>query len=169
MAWSDMIVYDSIRKSNMPLEQKSVVRQWFDNMSNIVTSDDRPKRGIGKEHVISAVQAIRQSAESNLVAGGLGVFHAEVGLDVGKVPVDFTGGMLATGASIAFARHEISRDLLNMGNAATNCFSFRKGYAWAAARKARHGGMPAGKMGEVNIAGEENDDPIVRVARNLKT
>lgn len=168
MGLSDIVVYDSVMKSNIPVHEKSHLRQWFEKMTDIVPSREHESRGITKEHVISAVQAFRQGVESNAVSLSLGVVHAEVGLDIGKVPVDALTGFVLTGASVALARHEISRDLLNMGMAAGNCFTFRKGFAWATARKARTGGAAASKMGEVNIAGEENEDPIVQVARTIK-
>lgn len=170
---SDIVVYDSVMKSNIPREEKSLMRTWFEKMTDIVPSRDEDRRGggLGKEHVVSTVQALRQSLESNAVSFGLGALHAEVGLDVGKVPVDMVGGTALAIGSIMFAKHEISRDLLNMGTAGQNCFSFRKGHAWAAARKVRQGDEPAQKMGQVvNIAGEgDSEDPIVQVAKSIQT
>lgn len=168
---SDIVVYDSVMKSNIPNGEKSLIGKWFEKMTSIVpNSDDSDRRGGGlsKEHVITAVQALRSSVEGNAVSFGLGVLDAKVGLDVGKIPLDAAGGVGLTALSIMFAKHEISRDLLNMGNAAGNCFSFRKGHAWAAASQIRQGVEPASKMGQVNIAGEENDDPIVQVAKTIK-
>lgn len=170
MGLSDIVVYDSVMKSNIPTQEKSAIGKWFERMTNIVPArSDDSSRGISKEHVVSAVQAFRQSLESNAVSFGLGALHAEVGLDIGRVPVDAVGGTLLTVGSVAMAKSEISRDLLNMGVACQNCFTFRKGHAWAAARKERQGDAPATKMGQVNIAGEgDSDDPIVQVAKTIE-
>lgn len=171
MGLSDIVVYDSVMKSNIPSQEKSAIGKWFERVTNIVPSrDDEKRSGLSKDHVVSAVQAFRQSLESNAVSFGLGALHAEVGLDVAKVPVDAVAGTLLTIGSVAMAKSEISRDLLNMGVAAQNCFTFRKGHAWAAARKERQGDAPATKMGQVvNIAGEDDsEDPIVQVAKTIE-
>ncbi len=171
MGLSDIVVYDSVKRSNIPHEEKSLMLRWFEKMTGILPHNQEPQQttGISKEHVVSAVQAFRQSLESNAVSFGLGVLHAEAGLDVGKMPVDLVGGTVLTLGSIALAKNEVSRDLLNMGTAAQNCFSFRKGHAWSAARQVRQGNEPASKMGEVNIAGEgDTDDPIVQVAKTIE-
>lgn len=170
MGLSDIVVYDSVMKSNIPNQEKSAIGKWFERMANIVPARDEEKStGVTKEHVVSAVQAFRQSLESNVVSFGLGAFHAEVGLDVAKVPVDMVAGTILTIGSVAMAKSEISRDLLNMGVASQNCYTFRKGHAWAAARKERQGDAPATKMGQVNIAGEgDSEDPIVQVAKTIE-
>lgn len=163
----DILVYDSLMGSNIPRREKSAIRNWYDTMTGGVATALETGAGgrRGENAVVSTVQAFRQLTESGAVAAGLGVMHAEVGLDIGKVPVDATLGIIAPVLSIFLSKHEISRDLLNIGTAGSNAYLFRKGYAWAAAKKMLAGGKPAG---DVKISGEDSDDPIVQVAKNIK-
>jgi hypothetical protein len=122
--------------------------------------------GIGKEHVINAVQILRQNIESGAVSAALGAIHADMGLDFGKVPADVVIAALANSASLMFSQHEIARDLLNIGTAANNAFMFRSGYNWIAEKKRAKGLEPSGNMPASKMAGED-DDPIVQAARNI--
>lgn len=164
----DIIVYDSVLHSNMKPQEKSMVRAWFEKATGKMTRNT----GITRNHVISAGRAFRQTLETNAASFGLGVLHAEIGLDLDlgiiKVPMDFAGGSFLTGLSIWFGDTEVAPDLLNLGTAATNAYSFRKGYDWIAARKKLKGVEPAGKFGESKIHGEsDNSDPIKQVAKKF--
>lgn len=164
----DILVYDSLMGSNIPRREKSAIRQWYDTMTGgMATAMETGQGGRrGESAVVSTVQAFRQLSESGAMSAGLGVLHAEVGLDIGKVPVDAALGIIAPVLSIMFSKHEVSRDLLNLGTAGSNAYLFRKGYAWAAAKKMLAGGRPAG---DVKISGEDSsDDPIVQVAKSIK-
>ncbi len=160
----DILVYDSLMGSNIPRREKSAIRSWYDSMTGgLATAIETGQGGRRGENVaVTTVQVLRQYIESGATSAGLGVLHAEVGLDIGKVPVDATLGAFCGGLAVLFSKHEISRDLLNIGTAGNNAYLFRKGFAWATAKKL------AGGASGAKIAGEDSSDPIVQVARTIK-
>jgi hypothetical protein len=165
----EMIVYDSMLHSNMKPEDKSMIRTWFEKASGqlATANESTGNTRINRYHVISALTAIRQSLESNAASFGLGVLHADMGLDVVGVPMDLVGGLTLQATSILLGDTPVSPDLLNLGTAGTNSYSFRKGYDWMAAKKKARGQEPAGKFGQSTIHGEQSDDPIRDVAKKL--
>lgn len=174
---TDMVVYDSIRSSNIPRGEKSMIRRWFETMNDMVPGrsdggyyyggNDTPSR-------LSEVVNVARSTGENVIVGGLLAYlHTELktGLDVGKVPVDGTMGAIAKAASILAPGSEVSTDVKNIANSAVSIYCFRKFYDMLAAKKLAEGGTVGGKFGpqqNASIAGEDGDeDPVVAAARNL--
>lgn len=168
---ADLISYQSLASSNLPTRQKSALARLVERVGGPGAAMSRVKA-----HAMATGQAVRQGGESVVVGGLLGVAHVELktGLDVTvkgtKLPADAIGGAAAMIAGVALAQEEYSRDLINAGSAALTVFSFRKAGEFAAKKKAeRGGGPPGGRMAGEDYAdwGAEEDDAIVRAARNL--
>ncbi len=165
----DIIVYDSLMRSNIKPAEKSMIGSWFDKVTGgkLAKYDGRHNMSINADHAINLMQILRTTLESGSTSFALGAVHADMGLDLGKVPMDLTLGVASNVVSALLSGHEVSRDFLNLGTAGVDCFAFRKGYEWMAAKKAAKGSAPAVKMGTSKMAGESEDDPIVKVAKSL--
>lgn len=170
---SSMVVFDSIRQSNIPREQKSQIAEWVDRLtgglgSSVIMGDE----GGVSPYIEASMAAVRGSGEALVTGGILGALNSENMLDVKKVPVDFAGGAFLGILSILRARSPSSADLRN---AMTSCFSvyaFRKTDALLALRKE----LRAAPSATPSVSGEKYNgldddtagvDPIVRLAREL--
>lgn len=158
-------------------------------------ADRLSSSGLGRQHAVSGLAAVRAVGEGTLVCGALGAAHAmlPLGLDIdGKVPLDGVIALVGLLGGVGMAHEEFGQDLTNIGAAASNIFAFRKVYAFAAAKKmndttkAQDQRIPGDRMQEQNVmlkasnataakvAGEfgfgadmGKEDPIVLAARCL--
>jgi hypothetical protein len=135
-----------------------------------------------RARAVESGHLLRQSAETVVTAGLLGLLHVEVpkgGLDQmkGRLPLDGAVAALSFLGSWAAAGHDsnVSSDLRNVGAAALATLTFRKAFAFAAEKKLHSGGAVGGSFGPVasgaprplGAHGDVGADPIVRAARAL--
>jgi hypothetical protein len=119
-------------------------------------------------------------SESAVTGGVLGAIHAEVGLDLKKVPLDGLFGFLMSivGSKLESGGHEVGCDVKNAGVAAITVLGFRKMNALTAEMKLKRGGKPVGTIAAGGkIAGDDvggdfgadfgAEDPIIAAARAL--
>lgn len=164
----EMVLYDSLLHSNIPKEEKSQLRKWFEGSVGQALTSVRP-RG----QVRAGLSAFRQSSESLMTGAILGAINVEAknGLDVGGVPVDAAAGVILTVASALAGEAELSPDARNIGTSCLTVFAFRQTTDLLAEKRRSKGkALPAhlsqagGKVaGDVNVSG----DPIVQAAKNL--
>lgn len=172
---SNMISYQSLASSNLPVRQKSAIARMVERMGGGGAAMSRVKA-----HAMATGNAVRQGGESVVVGAALGFAHVELpnGLDVKvpgqpnvKLPVDGIGGAACMIAGVALAHEEFGKDLTNAGAAAVSIFAFRKTAEFAAKKKAeRGGGLPGGRIaGEgYEFGAESENDRIIALARSLR-
>ena len=150
---------------------KSAIRKFYERVLGTVGS---PTATSMRQHVHAGAHLVRQSGESLIVGGLLGVAHSKLqnGLDVsvanGKavVPIDAAGAALAAVASIATAgegAEGMATDLRNAAASGFTVFAFRKTVDFMNKKKAAGGGAPATHAGE----GDFGEDPIIAAAKRL--
>ncbi len=99
------------------------------------------KHGIGgasMKHVSAGASMVREVGEGMLTGAALGAAHAMLptGLDIdGKFPLDAAIAGLGILGGVGMAHEEFGQDLRNVGASASTIYSFRKMYAFAAAKK----------------------------------
>ncbi len=109
--------------------------------------------GASMKHVSAGAAMVREVGEGAITGAALGVAHAMLptGLDIdGKVPLDALVAGLGILGGVGMAHEEYGADLRNVGAAASTIFSFRKMYAFAAAKKMADTSKPA----ELRIPGD---------------
>lgn len=166
-----MVVFDSIRQSNIPKETKSQIAEWVDRVtggvgSSVILGED----GV-TPYIDAAMHAVRGGGEAIVVGGILGALHSEDALDVKKVPVDFATGVLMGLLSIGKARGGVSVDLRNVMTSCLTVYSFRKTDALLQLRKELKAAPSSPNVSGEKYNGLDDDtagaDPIVRLAREL--
>lgn len=166
MANTDILVYDSLQRSNIPVREKNVITSWIEKVSGAALAP-RPlsrSRAVVDEG-ISFLNTFRQYSEGSLVGVTLGAIHAEVGLDIKGVPIDGTAGVAAGIGSVLLGG---STDLVNIGSHASCVYSFRKIHSLRAEMIRAKGGVPYGTTSPgVAMAGESDEDPIVKAAKAM--
>ncbi|HME71349.1 MAG TPA: hypothetical protein VKM54_15970 [Myxococcota bacterium] len=135
-----------------------------------------------RARAVESGHMLRQSAETVVTAGLLGLLHVEMprgGLDQmkGRLPVDGAVAVAGFGLSWLAAGHDsnVSSDLRNVGATALGILTFRKAFAFAAEKKLHSGGAVGGSFGPaatgaprpLGAHGDIHADPIVRAARAL--
>jgi hypothetical protein len=155
----------------------------------------KSKAPITEKHVSAGAAILREVGEGALVGGALGAAHAmlPLGLDLdGKVPLDGVLAGVGILGGVGMAHEEYGQDLRNIGASAATVFSFRKVYAFAAAKKMantalapekripgdrlqeQNVALKASQKGQAKVAGEFGfgadvgaEDPIVVASRSL--
>jgi hypothetical protein len=164
----EVVLYDSIRQSNIPREEKSQLRQWFEGTVGNALTQVRP-RG----QVRSGLSAFRQSSESLLTGAVLGALNVELknGLDVHGVPVDGVAGVILTAASAVAGDSEFGPDARNIGTQCLGIWSFRQTTDLLAEKRLAKGKTlpPHLTHSGAKVAGESNvaGDPIVQASKVL--
>lgn len=170
MAAGDIQLYDAVLSSNLPREEKSALRRWFEKSVGESLTTLKP-RG----QVKSTLSAFRQSSETLLTGAILGAINVEskTGLDVMGVPVDGAAGLLLTAGSALAGTSELSADARNIGSTCLGIYAFRQTTDLLAEKRlARGKALPAHLLrtgtkvsGESTVAGE---DPIIQAAKAAK-
>jgi hypothetical protein len=168
MSAADMIVFDSLARSNIPYQEKSMIRRWADAMTGGEASNflRRQERRYGVSTVETFVNVFRQAAEQPAMGAILGVLAAKRMLDVNRVPVDFASGALLSTLGLWASLNDKSygSDLVNLGTAGFTVFSFRKTFALFAS----DGASMAGEWdSDSDGSSETGEDPIINAAKNL--
>ena len=154
--------------------EKSSLRKWYDN----VTENSHMARA--KHHLTVTGEAVRAGGESIVVGAALGAAHSTLphGLDLpvagGKasLPIDGIAAIVGLGGSVMMGPGEaVGTDLRNSGAAAASIFAFRKSAEWVTKKRAL-AGLPtgakiAGEFGYTPTFGADDEDPVVKAARNL--
>lgn len=123
--YNDQLVFEQFMRSNIPRQEKSVIRNWFDKVTDGKFSSTLSKLGIGEspEHQITIGSVVLAGVEAGAAGAILGTLHAELknGLDTGPVPIDATAGVMALAGAAA-----TNSDLLkNIGVSCAAVFGFR--------------------------------------------
>lgn len=168
MSSMDMIVFDSLARSNMPTREKtSLIRRFADEMTGGRAGNyiNRAERSYGHHSVETFLDTFRQASEQPAMGAILGALAAKRMLDVKKVPVDMAGGLFLTGMGAIFAHKGYSRDLVNLGTANLTVFAFRKVFGLLA----DHGASMAGEDDWSSSSSDSDTgaDPIVEAAKEL--
>lgn len=162
----DMIMFDSLARSNLPSREKtSLIRRFADEMTGGRASSyiSRAERHHGTHSVETFMDTFRQASEQPAMGAILGALAAKRMLDIRKVPVDFAAGAFLTGMGAIFAHKGYSRDLVNLGTANLTVFAFRKVFGLMAS--------PGANVAGDDWGGDDDDDagvdPIVEAAKSL--
>jgi len=165
---NEMIVFDSLARSNISHQDKSMIRQWADAMTGGAAS--RFMKHQQQEHGITAVETfvhvLRQTLEQPAMGAFLGVLAAKKCLDYKGVPGDFAAGLTFTGIGMAAALsgRGYGLDLVNLGTSGFTTYAFRKTFGFfASAGASMAGEWDADTGNDSNTA----TDPIVDAAKNL--
>lgn len=164
MSSLDLIVFDSLARSNIPQREKSsLIRRFADEMTGGRASEyiGRAERNYGIGHVETFMDTFRQMSEQPVTGAVLGALAAKRMLDIKKVPVDLGAGLLLTGMGAIFAHKGYSRDLVNIGTANLTVFGFRKVFGMLS----EHGASMAGETDWSDS--DTGADPIVEAAKEL--
>ncbi len=166
-----MALYDSVLSSNLPVQEKSQLRRFFEKM----TDSPLALRPTGR-HAHGAMSAVRQGSEALVTGMGLGAIHvmAKNGLDVGGVPIDGAGGFALLAASAFAANSDMAPDARNIGSTGVGIFGFRATTEFLVQKRLSKGlAIPSHLSHTSKIAGENDgpasveNDPIVRAAKNV--
>lgn len=163
MSRNEVVVFDSIRKSNLPSEEKSALQRWAESMVGPIAKT-RPRDAAG-----GFLSAFRQGSEGVATAAALAYLHVnnESGLDVAGVPIDGVGGGALLAASALMGHSELGTDARNIGNDGLTIWSFRMmTNFFAERRKAAGKALPSHLIPGARPSGVKND-PIIAAATNL--
>ncbi len=164
-AGNDMVVFDSMLRSNMQPEEKSQIRRWAESMLGPITQV-RAKDATG-----GALSAFRQGSEGLATAAALAWVHvnSKTGLDVAGVPIDGASGGGLLLASVFMGHSELSADARNIGNDALTVWGFRKMTDFFADRRLASGRTLPNHLTRPgsHVSGDVNNDPIVSAASDL--
>jgi hypothetical protein len=130
MAATDMIVFDSLlHRSNLPVQEKSYLRRWVDNMTEGALAAVAPPMHLHRPpetRIEAGLSMLRQGSEGMAVGAICGALSAHDALDPLGVPVDGAGGVLMSVLGVWGAGHEAAKDARNAGSAGLTVFTFRK-------------------------------------------
>lgn len=170
MAQSDMIVFDSIARSNAPQSVKSVIREWGDKI--LEGEGSRYIASRGRDYA-SRFQApshgiVRDGAESVGIGGLLGAISAaradgmNIKTPVANIPIDGLFGVAAALASALLANSSpsLAQDARTASHVGLGIFGYRSAASLTA--KLGFAASPSSK-----VAGDFGEDPIISKARNL--
>ncbi len=169
----DIVVYDSMLSSNLPREDKSTIRKWFERVSGMPqlrSRRDMPEVGL-VEGGLNVVRAVGEGITLGAVAGAI---HgsSDNGLDIGgKIPADAALGSLLAASAVLAPDSELTKDAVNMAGEAFAIFAFRKTTSLMVEKRLASGGVvPKHLNSGSGIAGEADDidsDPVVKTARGF--
>ncbi len=94
--YNDQQVFEHFMRSNIPRQEKGVIRQWFDKVTDGKFSSTLAKFGDGEEKQISIGSVIIAGVEAGAMGAILGALNAELkgGLDAPGFPMDAASGTL---------------------------------------------------------------------------
>jgi hypothetical protein len=170
MAREELALYDSILASNIPRQDKSQLRRWFERMTGELPVAVRPT----PRQIHGTLSAFRQGTESLATGVLLGVANAELpgGLDFYGVPLDAAlGGAGLLGSALA-AGSDMAPDARNIGSVGLGVFGMRMTTKLLVEKKLAAGRpMPRHLAYGSKIHGDSEpiaaDDPIVKAADDL--
>lgn len=179
--YNDKMVFDYILRSNIPKQEKSTIRRWFDSVTGGKASQMIEKYGLDEQDGkrVTFGEVVVAGSEAITVGGALGAMHAmlETGLDVKipltekSVPVDgVLSGMSYLSAIMAPSR--LGEHLKTVGTSAAAVYGFRKFHDMLSAKRS------ISKMGgeqttsdvpdaEEPAPSDIGEDPIVTLANKL--
>lgn len=168
--YDQLALYDSVLSSNLPREEKSQLRRWFERMSSDLPDVVRPS----PRQIHGTLSAFRQGTESLAAGMLLGVANAELpdGLDLYGIPVDAALGAAGLAGSALAAGSDMAPDARNIGSIGLGVFGMRMTTKWLVERKLatgkpvpRHLDYSAKMHGDATPS--ISDDPIVQAADSL--
>lgn len=180
--YNDQMVFNHILRSNIPKEEKSTIRRWFDSLTGGKATEVIERYGLDKpaETTVTAGEVVIAGSEALGVGGALGAMHALMkdGLDQKipftntRVPVDGAlGGMGYLGAVFSPVAKE---HLKNIGTSATAVYGFRKFHDMLAAKRSiskiegEETPTTSDKLEDEEPApGDIGEDPIVTLSKSL--
>lgn len=183
--YNDHMVFNHILRSNIPKQEKSGIRKWFDSITGGKMSEVIEHYGLNEpvpeEKQITLFQAAVGGAEGLGTGAALGALHAllDDGLDF-KVPLtDKRVPIDAAVSSVSLLGAVFSpigkEHLKNAGVSAAGVYGFRKFHDMLAAKRAIskiHGeeapATSADLKDEEPAPADIGEDPIVTLANNLK-
>ncbi len=100
--YNDQQIFEHFMRSNIPKQEKGVIRQWFDKVTNGKFTETLQKFGDEEKH-ISIGSVLIAGVEAGACGAILGTMHAELknGLDTPGFPMDAAIGTLALGGAAA--------------------------------------------------------------------
>lgn len=163
----ELALYDSLSSSNIQGPEKSALRRWFESSIVPTAQSAMPAKSV----VNSVGSTFRGMAEAGLVGLLAAYLHVETedGLDRGGMPLDGVTGF-AFGALGALApNHQFGDDCATIGKVSTGIFSFRGFSNLLAERRLKSGkALPAHLTpGTAKVAGESNEDPVLKASKKL--
>lgn len=154
----EMVVYDSVAGSNLPVRKKSAVLDFLNQHAGSLS-----KRAVRHLHSNPQQNMLRHQGESVIFGGALGLVNATVGLDAGKkknIPLDgvVAVGSIALGAFLASKGSGFATECNNLAASSLTVMAFRKSGSLL--------GMSF-KPATSKVAGDDDEDPIVACAQGL--
>lgn len=151
---SDFANLQALQRSNLPHEQKSAFRRWYESITGAAVVN-----GMGQvnRHVAVGAHALRAEGEALVTGALLGLADSHFGgLDVKGYPIDGIASLIALAGQFAMANHAdgLATDLRNVGTVCTGVFAYRKSKEYV-----------SGQKGSSTVHGDY--DPIVACANNL--
>ena len=135
------MVLDSVDHSTLPSSEKSAIRRFYEKIApraQAAVYSAGHKVGLSTHTITRGAGVLRSMSETAIVAGGLGVLDAKVGLDVNvpigggfKVPVDGLASLMAFGASLHPAVASVAEDLDRVGIITGASWAQRTAKEWA--------------------------------------
>jgi hypothetical protein len=171
MASHAIALYDSLASSNIPSNEKTHLRKWFETTTGMNLSAMSPARP--GTMAKGAIGAIRQSGEAVLVGALLALANVELkdGLDVYGAPADGVAAVMLNIGATLWAHSELAPDARNIASSCFTVWSFRETTNLLMQKRMAKGKtvpphlIPGNKIhGESQVGSE---DPIVRAARAL--
>lgn len=183
--YNDQMVFNHILRSNIPREEKSTIRRWFDSLTGGKATEVIERYGLDKpaDTTVTVGEVIVAGSEAMGVGGVLGAMHAMLkdGLDQ-KIPFTNTrvavdgalGGVGLVGAVLSPVAKE---HLKNIGTSATAVYGFRKFHDMLAAKRSiskiegeENGTVTSEKLDDEEPApGDIGEDPIVTLSNSLES
>jgi hypothetical protein len=170
MAQSDMVVFDSIARSNAPQNVKSIIREWGDKILDGEGSRYIASRGhnYASRFQVPPHGMVREGVESVAIGGLLGAISAAradgmtIKTPVANIPADGLFGVVAAVASALLSKSSphLAQDARTASNVGLGIFGYRS--AASLTSKLGFAATPSTK-----VAGDFGEDPIIAKARNL--
>lgn len=183
--YNDQMVFNHILRSNIPKEEKSTIRRWFDSLTGGKASEVIERYGLDQpaETKITVGEVLVAGGEALSVGGALGAAHALLkdGLDQ-KIPFTNTriavDGTLGSLGYLGAVFSPVAKEhLKNIGTSATAVYGFRKFHDMLAAKRSIskiEGDDSAPVTSEVPDDEEPTpadigEDPIVTLSKSLES
>lgn len=173
MARNDLALYDSVLSSNLPREEKSALRRWYEKAVDLdLPRNLRPST----KQVHGGLSAFRQGSESAIAGVLLGIINVESpgGLDPMGVPIDaLAGGVFLMGSAIG-AESDMAPTARNLGAVCTGVYAMRATTKLRVEARLKSGkAVPKHLQFAATVSGEGpsradvSQDPIVRASEGL--
>lgn len=184
--YNDQMVFEHILRSNIPKQDKSTIRKWFDSVTGGKATEVIEKYGLDKptDKKVTLGEIVIAGTEGVSVGGALGAMHAllETGLDA-KVP--FTDKTVAIDGSLsglsfltaALGPAALAEHAKNVGTSAAAVYGFRKFHDMLAAKRSISKIAGDDDARTVNTSDKLDDeepapadvgaDPITQLAKEL--